>query len=99
VKNCPSPAQRALLAFISKTATATAVAKITGVPAPTVRLVALGQPPRTEHAARLADLLGVSFMDWLPDDPSWRVMPRDLETAKALFGSDDGADDDNGGAQ
>lgn len=86
MKHCPSPAQRALLVLTSKTA-ATVVAKITEVPAPTVRLVALGQPPRTDHAARLADFLGVPFSDWLPDDESWRVMRPDPETAKALFGS------------
>jgi hypothetical protein len=78
VNHCPSPAQRALLALTSRTA-ATTVAKITGVPAPTVRLVALGQPPRTDHAARLADFLGVSFTDWLPDDHSWRVTHHNAE--------------------
>jgi hypothetical protein len=92
MKLVPSKAQMKLAAKIN-TSAATTIAKEVGVPAQTIRLVAVGQPPRTDLAQRLAQHLGCAFADWepLPIDDRY-----DPEIARALFGAEGEALKDGG---
>ncbi len=88
----PSRAQLRLARMINASA-ATTIAKRVGVPAQTIRLIARGQPPKTDLAKRLADDMGCAFADWepLPIDDRY-----DPDVARALFGPDDETSKDGG---
>jgi|HubBroStandDraft_1064217.scaffolds.fasta_scaffold01132_12 hypothetical protein len=66
MKLISSNAQRRVAGVLSATP-ATTLSKNTGIPAQSIRLIGLGQAPRTDTAKRLADHLGFPFSDWEPE--------------------------------
>ena len=66
MKIVTSRGQRRVAGALSETP-ATTISKATGIPAQTIRLIGVGQPPRTDTAKRLADHIAFPFIEWEPD--------------------------------